>query len=143
MKDSIKRIVAYYIKRFGSRNPFELANFLGIEYTIGPLGTPYGCYMYIKKHRCIFLNNNLSDNDKRLVMAHELGHALLHRTENCYFIRNKTLLSLDKIERQANQFAAELLIPDDLIYRYEGFTRRQIAYAEGLNEELLRLKFEK
>ncbi len=44
---------------------------------------------------------------------------------------------------EANRFAAELLIPDDLIYQYEGFSRRQIAYAEGLNEELLRLKFEK
>ena len=49
------------------------------------------------------------------------------------------------IEIEANRFAAELLIPDDLIYRceYKGFTARQIAYAEGLNEELIRSKFEK
>lgn len=80
---------------------------------------------------------------KRLVMAHELGHAVLHRKENCYFIRHKTLFLSDRIEREANRFAAELLIPDSLIYQYEGYSARQIAYAEGLNEELLRLKFEK
>ena len=76
-----------------------------------------------------------------MVMAHELGHAVLHRKQNCYFIRNKTLLLTSKTEKEANRFAAELLVPDDLIYRYEGFTIRQISYAEGLNEELLHLKY--
>ena len=99
--------------------------------------------MYLKRHRCIFLNESLPEHEKRLVMAHELGHAVLHRKENCYFIRHKTLFLSDRIEREANRFAAELLIPDSLIYQYEGYSARQIAYAEGLNEELLRLKFEK
>ena len=79
----------------------------------------------------------------RIVMAHELGHAIMHRKENCYFIDDQTLFFTTRIVREANRFAAELLIPDDLIYQYEGFSCRQIAYAEGLNEELLRLKFEK
>lgn len=97
--------------------------------------------MFLKNHRYIFLNQELPDNERTMVMAHELGHAVLHRKQNCYFIRNKTLLLTSKTEKEANRFAAELLVPDDLIYRYEGFTIRQISYAEGLNEELLHLKY--
>ena len=107
------------------------------------LGRIAGFYQYIKRHRCIYIHSGLRDHMARIVMAHELGHAVMHRKENCYFIEDRTLFFTSRIEREANRFAAELLIPDDLIYRYEGFTIRQIAYAEGVNEELLRLKFEK
>ena len=143
MRNDIQKIVSYYVNKFETRNPFEIASNLKIEVQIGPLGSRCGCYMYLKRHRCIFLNENLEEHERRLVMAHELGHAIMHRKENCYFIRHKTLFLSDRIEIEANRFAAELLVPDDLIYRteYEGFTARQIAYAEGLNEELLRLKF--
>lgn len=96
LKANIKQIVLYHIKKFDTHNPFELADYLNIEYLIGPLGSRCGCYMYLKRHRCIFLNENLSDTEMQLVMSHELGHAILHRKQNCYFIRNKTLLSVDK-----------------------------------------------
>lgn len=66
-----------------------------------------------KNHKCVFLNEDLEENEMRLVMAHELGHSIMHRKENCYFIRNKTLLLNSKIEIEANTFAAELLIPDE------------------------------
>lgn len=48
--------------------------------------------MFLKNHRYIFLNPNLPEHEMRLVTAHELGHAILHRKENCYFIKNKALL---------------------------------------------------
>ena len=132
MNDIICRTVQRLIKKYQTRNPFEIAEALNIEVQIGCPGCD-GCYM--------FLNQELPDNERTMVMAHELGHAVLHRKQNCYFIRNKTLLLTSKTEKEANRFAAELLVPDDLIYRYEGFTIRQISYAEGLNEELLHLKY--
>ena len=105
MNKSIKSTVAYFVKKFDTRDPFEIADRLNVEYIIGPMGNYSGCYLYLKRHRCIFLNNELPEQDMRLVMAHELGHAILHRRENCYFIRNKTFLSTAKIEREANTFA--------------------------------------
>ena len=132
MNDIICRTVQRLIKKYQTRNPFEIAEALNIEV---PIGSP-GCDGWY-----IFLNQELPDNERTMVMAHELGHAVLHRKQNCYFIRNKTLLLTSKTEKEANRFAAELLVPDDLIYRYEGFTIRQISYAEGLNEELLHLKY--
>lgn len=143
MRTRIKKKVAYYIRKFDSRNPFEIADALNIEVFRMELGRIAGFYQYIKRHRCIYVHSGLKDYMARIVMAHELGHAVMHRKENCYFIEDRTLFFTSRIEREANRFAAELLIPDDLVYRYEGFTCRQIAYAEGLNEELLKLKFEK
>lgn len=144
MNEIIRQTVHRLVRKYQTHNPFEIAKALNIEIQIGSPGCD-GCYMFLKNHRYIFLNQELPEMERKLVMAHELGHAIFHRKQNCYFIRNKTLLLNSKIEIEANRFAAELLVPDDLIYRceYEGFTARQIAYAEGLNEELIRLKFNK
>ena len=137
---SIKSTVAHYVKKFDTRDPFEIADRLKVEYIIGPMGSYSGCYLYLKRHRCIFLNNELSEQDMRLVMAHELGHAVLHRKENCYFIRNKTFLSTAKIEKEANTFASELLIPDSLILENPGYTKGQLARLAGYNEMIMEFK---
>ena len=91
LNKNIKNIVDYYVRKCDSRDPFDIADYLNIQIQIGQLGTPCGCYMFLKNHRCIFLNENLSENEMKLVMSHELGHAIMHRKLNCYFIRNKTL----------------------------------------------------
>lgn len=140
MKKSIKSTVAYLVKKFDTRNPFEIADRLKIEYIIGSMGSYSGCYLYLKKHRCIFLSDELPAHELNFVMAHELGHAILHRTENCYFIRNKTFLSTERIEREANTFAAELLIPDSLILENPGFTKSQLARLTGYNEMIMNFK---
>ena len=139
MRKDIKRMVAYYIRKFGTNDPFKLAKHLGVLYQIGEINCE-GCYMFLKNHRYIFLNQNLSEQEMRLVMAHELGHALLHRKENCYFIRNKTFLSTAWIEKEANTFAAELLIPDSLIYENPGMTKNQLARLAGYNEKIMDFK---
>ena len=96
--------------------------------------------MFLKNHKCIFLNESLSEREMMLVMAHELGHAILHRKENCYFIRNHTLLLTSKNEIEANTFAAELLIPDDLILENKEMTKSQFARLTGYTEKLLEFK---
>lgn len=52
---------------------------------------------------------------------------------NTFFIKNK-------FETEANRFAVELLIPDDLIYRFEGYTVEQIATAMEIDVNMLKLK---
>lgn len=140
MNRNIKKIALHLIKKYNTQNPFKIADDLKIEYIIGPMGQYSGCYLYLKRHRCIFINEDLPENDRHFVMAHELGHALLHRKENCYFIRNKTLLSTSRIEKEANTFAAELLIPDSLIYENSGMTKNQLARLAGYNEKILDFK---
>lgn len=137
---NIKRLVKYYIKKFNTRNPFELANCLNVEVQLGPLGSRAGCYMFLKNHKCVFLNEDLEEHELNLVMAHELAHSILHRKENCYFIRNKTLLLSSTNEIEANIFAAELLIPDSLIYENPGMTKSQIARLAGYDERIMEFK---
>lgn len=140
MSRDIKNIVLDLTQKYNTLNPFKIADSLKIEYIIGPMGKYSGCYLYLKRHRCIFINEDLSDSDMRLVMAHELGHAILHKSEDCYFIRNKTFLSTARIEKEANTFAAELLIPDSLIYENPGMTKNQLARLAGYNEKIMDFK---
>lgn len=140
MRKDIKRLIAYYTKKINTRSPFEIANFLNIEIQIGPLGSRCGCYMFLKNHRCIFLNEDLPEHEMELVMAHELGHAIMHRKENCYFIRNQTLLLNSKNEIEANTFAAELLIPDEIILENCNLTTEQLSRLLGYEQTLVELR---
>lgn len=135
----VKRLVAYCIRKYGTSDPFELADYLGVLYQIGNCKHA-GCYMYLKKHRYIFLSDQLKDAELRLVMAHELGHALLDCKSNCYFIRNKTLLLVSKLERRANLFAAHLLITDDTLLECSDYTQDQFCRYTGYPKELIQLR---
>lgn len=76
----------------------------------------------------------------RVIVAHELGHALLHRKENCAFIKNKTFLLTSGIEREANLFAAHLLIDNEMLQEYTGCTRDQFCNCTGYPKELIELR---
>ena len=96
--------------------------------------------MFLKNHRYIFLSDQLSGAELKLVMAHELGHALLDRKANCYFIRNKTMLLNSKLERRANLFAAHLLISNELLLEYADMTQEQFCNSTGYPKELIALR---
>ena len=114
IRKKIRAIIAYYERMIGSRDPIRIAKFAGIGIVICQLDELSGFYKLIKRKKWIFINEDLMDTDMfRVVVAHELGHAFLHRTKECAFIKNHTLLLTSWVEREANLFAAELLIPDD------------------------------
>ena len=139
--ERVKRLVAYYTRLYNTRNPFALADCLGVLYQIGNCKQA-GCYMFLKNHRYIFLSDALEGAELKLVMAHELGHALLDRKANCYFIRNKTLLLNSRFERRANLFAAHLLISDDMLQEYMEHTQEQFCRCTGYPQELLSLRLQ-
>lgn len=136
----IRRLVTYYTRLCGSRDPVAIAQFAGIGIHICPLGDIAGNYMLLKRKRWILINDSIDKDSPffRVVVAHELGHALLHRTDNCAFIKRHTLLLTSGIEREANMFAAELLIDKELIAEYE--TTEQFCRGTGYPKELLDLK---
>lgn len=142
MADKIQDIVSFYVKKYQTTNPFQVARNLNILYQEGNLGEYSGCYMFLKNHRYIFLNNNLNDNEKRFVMAHELGHAVLHKKQNCYFIRNKTLLLNSKIEKEANLFASCLLLSnsDVELFKENQYTLDEISCISGLDKKIVELR---
>ena len=141
--DFIQSKVDDLCKKYGTRNPFELAEFLKINVIHWDLHYEInGFYQYEKRNQIIFLNNTLSHEDQRVVCAHELGHAVLHRRSSVPFMRANTLFSIDKIEVEANKFSAYLLIPDESLFdSYEQMTIYDIASLHNVPIELVKLKY--
>lgn len=137
-----KRLIRYYERMTGSHDPVKIAEYAGIRLAIMPLGEIAGNYILIKRKRWIFVNDNIPDDSPlfNVVVAHELGHALLHRKENCAFLKNKTLLLTSGIEREANLFAAYLLIPDEMLESYTDFTKERFCDGTGFPSELIELR---
>ena len=137
-----KRLIRYYERMTGNHDPVKIAEYAGIRLAIMPLGEIAGNYILIKRKRWIFVNDNIPDDSPlfNVVVAHELGHALLHRKENCAFIKSRTLLLTSGIEREANLFAAYLLISDDILKKYAGYTQEQFCICTGYPKELIELR---
>lgn len=127
-------------RKYDTGNPFDLAACLGIKVIFEDLGTINGYYNKQLRMKQIHINQNLPEHIQKLTCAHELGHALLHPNANTPFLRNSTFYSVDKLEIEANTFAAELLISDDDIAEYKNCTVNQFARMLGYREELIRLK---
>lgn len=76
----LSKVGSDLVRRCGTRDPFRIAQELGIEVLFcddfGPLK---GMYRVIKRNRFIFINKDLSSRMQRIVCAHELGHDQLHR----------------------------------------------------------------
>ena len=78
--ESITRRAMQLQRRFETRDPFRIAQQLGIDviYT-DRLKRLKGMYRVIKRNRFIILNSKNSGHMNRIVCAHELGHDQLHR----------------------------------------------------------------
>ncbi len=144
LSTEIPKIVKGLVDKYGTNDPGELADYLNVTIINMPMGDNIaGYYKYLKRRRYIFINSNIKDNSyHKVILAHELGHAIMHRTQNCTFMNGYTLLLTSKIERQANRFAAHLLINDELMHDYESFTREQFCDCTGYPEELIKLRLE-
>jgi Zn-dependent peptidase ImmA (M78 family) len=129
------------MRKYKTSNPFELANELKIKIMYEPLGNIKGFYQSCPRNKVIHINSSLNEKDKLIVCANEVGHAVLHAKLNILFLEHNTFYIKNKYENEANLFAAELLIRDDLLLEYKGYTANQISAAEDIHIELLRLKF--
>lgn len=136
----VKKVVKSLIRRYKTNDPFELCSILGIAVIFSDLGSIRGIYQYKLKKRIVHINCNLEPNIKRQVCAHELGHALLHRKTNTVFLDTFTYFSTEKVEIEANIFAAELLIGDIDPQEYEGFCISQVASALEVTEKMVEYK---
>lgn len=77
----------------------------------------------------IGINRDHGDNRRRFTIAHEIGHYLLHHKKEeqeevfvdrkwAYFRDKKSHKGIDKKEIEANNFAAELIMPAELLINY-------------------------
>lgn len=142
MNNYIKRVVENLIKKYKTECPYELANYLNIILIIQPLGQPLGMYKYINRNKVIFLNSKLNEYERRYVLAHEIGHAVLHPKVSCFFTNTKNLNKVKK-EYEANLFASEFLINfNNMDYLcIQGYSINQLSSYYRVPCELIEFKF--
>lgn len=136
----IKRTVEKLMRKYNTNDPFKLAEKLNIIVKYDDLGNTWGYFITYKRIKIIHIYNNLEEWLQRYTCAHELGHSILHKGVPTPFLKKHTLFSIDKIERQANTFAVELLMPDKVIAQYEGYTVHNVADIVGIPNGLEVLK---
>jgi len=120
------------LKQSGRKIPvdiYSIANYLSIDIHKDDLGSDVSGVLVIKNGKGVIgVNVNESNNilRTRFTIAHEIGHYMLHRFEQNLFVDQKNFRVVFhrdsestsgkiKMERQANAFAAALLMPKDLI----------------------------
>lgn len=84
-------------------------------------------------------------NRQRYTIAHELGHFCLHKHQETFFEDQIFFRGLEKTrtEKQANQFASELLMPESLFTQYlnDGVTDvESLAKRFGVSTLALRIR---
>ncbi len=104
------------VKDAGTRNASAIAADLGISlYYQDDFTKLLGMYAYSFRKRAIFVNNRLDEHMTAMVIAHEIGHDILHRNlAKGSALKEFELFNLkDTTEYEANAFAAHLLIDTD------------------------------
>lgn len=109
-KEAIERVVREIAEKYGSRDPFTLCRRMGIEILFVPLTARVRAfYQRIDSLDIIYLSDSLTESEQTPVLAHELGHCLLHRGLNSFFVVRSTLYPVGKFEKEADEFARRLL----------------------------------
>lgn len=133
------------MRKYRGRDIFETAENAGVIVWFRPLGSLKGFYLFENFKRYIVINEALDPVMSRMVCAHELGHDMLHRELSQGGIRETTLfLQSNKTEREANLFAACVLIPDKEILSELEYCSdiETAAYVLGVPTELIDYKLE-
>ena len=133
------------VRECGTRDPHLIVKRLGIELITCDFNEQKGAYKVILRRRFIFLNKNLSPLMERIVLLHELGHDALHRyeaTHDSFHEFNLFDMQNNRMEYEANMFAAELSLPDDEFLKYVimGYDVSAIASAMNSDINLVALK---
>lgn len=144
----IRKKVTGLKKKYGTSDPFELCScletaLLGVNFGTSETAIK-AMTMTSSRMSCIQYNICLPEILLRFIVAHELGHAVLHK--NKYHMDTGFFDDVSLTEREANLFAAELLLGDsEKVYnemRSGDLTMFQYAAEHKVPYELLAYKLE-
>ena len=99
----IKKLADSLARKYKSRDPFEIITNLNVILIFYPLHGVKGFYQYFQRNNLIYIDETLSDQEKRFVCAHELGHMYLHKKANAIFLDSRTQINTTKYEHEADR----------------------------------------
>lgn len=136
------------VTKYNTRNPFVLARELNIEIIERNFKQQNGAYNVVLNNDFIFIRQSLCEENKTIVLAHEIGHCVLHREEaiRCGGFKDYNIFNKQNIvmEKEANIFAAHLLISDEEVLELIDFQYdvKQISAHLNIDENLVAVKTE-
>ncbi|MGI5892104.1 MAG: ImmA/IrrE family metallo-endopeptidase [Bacillota bacterium] len=147
--DYICSLVAKLIKKYGETDPFRLAQAMRLTVLFEAMGKqPDACkgfFLYQSRVKVIVINSDLPEAIQRIILAHELGHCVLHKEAARLSAFHDFALydSSSQYEYEANLFTAELLLEDELVFEALNEDNFFFAAARSMNvpAELLDFKF--
>ena len=117
--DYICREVKRLKKKYHESDPFKLCDAMGIILLDAPMGNYQGAckgfFLTQSRKRSITINSDLPEELQRIIVTHELGHAVLHaKAAGVNAFHDFELFDSTSImEYEANIFAADFLMDDD------------------------------
>jgi len=135
------------VRRYKTRDPEQLARELDVTVMPRFFVKQKGVYKIIERCRFIFIKADMDPVMYKIVLLHELGHDVLHRSEaiqaggfqefNIFDMKDR------QMEYEANIFAAQISLPDEEILDYiilHGYDVGQVARAMHSDVNLVALK---
>lgn len=133
---SYTRTANSLVRKYGTRDPFRIAEAIGFSVVRLPMKGIRGFYQHVKRCNIIYIADDLNEVDARFVCAHELGHALLHRGYNRIFLDAHTYFPTNRYEVEANRFAVDLLYDDEDLRFFLDYPIQLAADFMGVSVEL-------
>lgn len=140
MPMEIKARVNKLVRKYKTRDPFEMIKGMNVILVFYPLDGVRGFYQYFQRNNIIYIDETLSEHDKAFVLAHEIGHMILHKKSNAIFMDSRTQFRTSKYENEANKFAIELLISDESLSEYLNCSIEQLSQIYGYHQKLIELR---
>ena len=114
---AISREAAGLREKYPGAAPSEIASALGVQVRMKTLGRLKGLYIFLEDIGYILINSGLSEQEREMAIAHELGHDRLHRnaSKDASFSDSMLFDAKGRAEFEANLFASELMIGDESV----------------------------
>lgn len=121
--EAIRQEVRRLKIKFHTDDPYEICDMLNIRIMMREMGNheDSGKGACIISRRCItiLLNSDLPKHILSIILSHELGHAILHRSIpgiKAFHDLSLNYADSDELERDANVFAAEFLLDSEAVF---------------------------
>lgn len=139
----IKKLTDSLVKKYHTRDPFEMVRGMNVILVFAPLVGTRAFYQYFQRNNIIYINEALPRHEQAFECAHEMGHMFLHKKTNTIFMDTRTGLNTDRLENEADTFAMNLLVGDDILMEYKGYTVEEVAHILGYERRLVELRLKK
>lgn len=138
----IKKLTDSLVRKYRTRDPFEIIRGMNAILIFAPLVDTRAFYQYFQRNNIIYIDDSLSRHEQAFECAHEMGHMLMHKKMNTIFMDTRTGFNTDRFENEADAFAVNLLIGDDVMHECKGYTVGEISRILGYEERLVKLRME-